>query len=414
MPWFMRTHPRNFVVPAGTDQIENARWTCYFIERSVADVKDDPRFKNTAKLGPGGYSEEIAGTRRRINRLEDKVQLMEIRDKKTGMVFVLTPAMTDKVMLFEQDEFDNLRINSHATVTFNEDDETFWGLPDSQILEPLQLEMNEIKTYMMYHRRLSIVRIIAQRGMIKEDEAAKLIGPDVAPIVWADGPVDQAVKVMESADIPRGLITSEISLLGEIRESLGFSRNEFGEFKEGSRSPTAFETSVVKAASEIRVDERRDMIADMLVGIATDFHPIIFNHWTGQQVEEIIGPGGIPFWIEFRPKMLSKINYVTKVDPDTSAPETKESREQKAMILYRELKMNPLIDPFKLTGYLLKELHGVQFDDMMRGIEGGLGMAPNKPISVRGFQQVLANTAQKAPQLLTGPQVTQAQQDNIS
>jgi hypothetical protein len=273
------------------------------------------------------------------------------------------------------------------------------------------MEANEIKTYKMYHRRMSIVRVLAQKGAITEEEAAKFVGRDVAPVVWTEGSVDTAIKVMESGDIPAGLMKADIDLISEIRETMGFSRNEAGEYKEGSRSPTATESRIVKQASDIRVDERRDMIADLLIETIQDFHPIIFQHWTQPQVEEIIGPGGVPFWIHFQPQMLSKTTYNVKVDPDQMLPETKELRENKALIMYDRLKTNPLIDPFKLTGYLLREMHGVHFDDMMRGLPEGSGMTPGNPMSVGQFQQVLSNTANVAPQLLTGPRAIQRGDD---
>jgi hypothetical protein len=405
MPWFLRNSPANFVLPAGLDYFEDARWSCFIIERDVADIQDDPRLKNTKDMGAGSISEMVGGSRRTITKKTDVTQLYEIRDKKTGTVFVISPHAGGKVHLFEGDEFARLRINVPSILVFNDDDERVWGVPDAKILDPLQREGNEIKTYKMYHRRMSIVRVLAKIGAISETEAAKLVGPDVNPIIWTQENTDNAVKIIESGDIPAGLMKADVDLLGEIRETLGFSRNEMGEFKEGSRSPTALETRVVKQASDIRVDERRDMIADMLVETVQDFHPIIFDHWTGEQVEEIVGPGGVPFWIHFQPKMLSKINYIVKADPDQSLPETRDVRENRALMLYQQLKSNPLIDPFKLTSYLLRELHGVQFDDMIRGIPDGMGSMPSKPISVEQFQQIVQQVAQQMPQLLLGPQV---------
>jgi hypothetical protein len=403
MPWFLRAAPSGFVLPSGTENFEDARWYAFIIHRAVDDVKDDSRFKNVSEVGATSITEEVGGKQSRFKKDLDETVLYEIRDKKTGMVFVISGNGGGKVHLFEPDEFLRLRINAPSLLVFNEDDERVWGIPDAQHLEPLQMEMNEIKTYMMYHRRLSIIRILAKKNAIVEEEAAKLVGPDVAPIVWTNENVDAAIKFVESADIPQGLRDMELEVLAEIRETMGFSRNEAGEFKEGSRSPTATETRVVKQASDLRVDERRDMVSDLLVDTVMDMHPIIFNHWTQEQVVEIVGPGGIPFWIQFRPQMLSKTAYNVKADPDQMIPETREVRENKALVLYERLKMNPLIDPFKLTSFLLRELHGVAFDDMMRGFPEGLGMTPGQPMNIGQFQQTLGNIARTAPQLFAGP-----------
>lgn len=401
MPWFLRVSPGDFVVPAGLDYIENARWVAFKIVRPTNDVKADPRLKNTASLGSSLMDVGDRNFKHRMRQTVDLLDMFEVHDKKTGMVFIISPSSTERTLLFEESEFARLQINVASTLVFNDDDEYFWGIPDSQILEPLQLEANEVKTYMMYHRRLSIARILARRNALTEEEALKLVGPDVMPVVSVDGDPRTSIQLQNGIDIPAGLIQMESLVSNEVRETLGFSRNEFGEFRPGSRSPTATETRKVSDASAIRVDERRDMVADLLVEVITDFHPIIFNHWTEEQVEEIIGPAGIPFWIRFRPSMLSKINYNIAADPDQAAPQTKELREAKALRLYEILKTNPLIDPTRLTQYLLKEMHGVQFDDMMIGLPTGAGLTPQNPITPQQFAGVLQNVAKRNPQLLT-------------
>jgi hypothetical protein len=42
MPWFFRTKPSHFILPAGIDYAEEARWNCFVIERPLADIKADP------------------------------------------------------------------------------------------------------------------------------------------------------------------------------------------------------------------------------------------------------------------------------------------------------------------------------------------------------------------------------------
>ena len=53
---------------------------------------------------------------------------------------------------------------------------------------------------------------------------------------------------------------------------MGFSRNQAGEYssQKSHNAPTAAEARIVQAASEIRVDERRDSLADVLVDMFED------------------------------------------------------------------------------------------------------------------------------------------------
>jgi len=400
MPWYSKFPISGYVLPAKTAYREDARWECFIIRRPVSDVKADKRFKNTNSIRAMKQTFEL-GTQS-TSRDKDPVEmidLFEIRDKKTGMVFVISPQVMDKPLAIEEDAFMRAGIQPGKIIVFNEDDERAWGLPDSQILEPQQREINEIRTITMYHRRLSTIKMLVRRGAILKEEAVKLLNSDILSMVWTEEDPDMAVKIIQAADIPQALLQSEVSVMNDIRENMGFSRNEFGEFQGGRESPTATETQIVKAASEIRVDERRDMVADILVEITEDVNTMIFKHWTAEQVVEVAGPAGVPIWVRFRPTMLRRGKYEIKVDPDQSIPQTKDLREQKALLIYDRLKMNPIIDPIKLTEYLLHEMHGVAFDDMMRGIPQTAGTQEN-PATPEQFKQITRNVGNVAPQAI--------------
>jgi len=392
MPWYRNNGPGNFILPAGCHYPEDARWKAFKITRTVGDVRTDPRLKNAKNIGSTHIENVSTMSRNRVKYDQDLVDLYEIRDSKTGMVFIICPSETEKVLLFEQDEFASLKIDAESLLIFNDDDESAWGVPDAKILEPLQLELNEIRTYTMYHRRLSIARILAKKGSITEEEAMKLISPNVLPIININGNPMMDVREF-SPQMPDGLLQSDAMVRQDIRETQGFSRNSMGEYEQGSRKPSASEVQEVAQALGIRIDERRDMVADLLTDVVNDFHPIIFNHWDREQVEEITGPAGIPFWIKFRPSMMKKQAFNIKVDPDTAIPQTKDLREAKAIKTYEILKTNPLLDPYKLTSNLLHELHGVQFDDLMRGLPPQAGMTQDRPMEPGQFGQMLQNAA---------------------
>jgi hypothetical protein len=132
------------------------------------------------------------------------------------------------------------------------------------------------------------------------------------------------------------------------------------------------------------------MVSDMLVEAFRGVHNVIFNHWTKEEVIDIAGPGGIPLWVKFRGSMLKEGAYVIQVDPDTMVPQTRDVRMQKAAYVYSVLKENPLIDPQNLTKYLLREFHGVEYDDLMRGLPKGAG-GPQNPMNMAQFAGLQSN-----------------------
>ena len=400
MPWYSRIPVGAYILPAGTANREDARWEAFLIRRPVMDVKIDTRLKNTSDINPMHMDFSTNTISGRGTTPVDMVDMFEVRDKKTGMVFVISPQNVNKALAVEEDAYLKLGIEVGKTMVFNDDDERAWGLPDSQILEPQQREINEIRTITMYHRRLSTIKMLVRRGAMLKEEVDKLLNSDVLAVAWTEEDPDQAIKIIQAADIPDALLRSEIAVMNDVREQMGFSRNDFGNFQGGRESPTATETAVVQQASEIRVDERRDMVADLLVELLEDVNSIIFKNWSEEQVIDVAGPAGIPIWVKFRPSMLRRGKYEIKVDPDSSIPETKELREQKALVVYEQFKTNPLIDPMKLTQYLLHNMHGVAFDDMMRGIPGGMGLSQGQPATPDQFGKIMQNVGAKAPQLV--------------
>jgi hypothetical protein len=400
MPWFLSVHPGHFIVPAGLMNYEDTRWVANWIQRPLHDVQSDPRLKHTANLKAS--AERVTGAQNQPmlqgGDKPDMVDLVEIRDAKFKKVILLAPFATDKVLLEDDDEMQlNGRLSYYPAV-FNDDDEVFWGVADSQILEPQQLELNEIRTLEMKHRRLSIAKILAKRNSLKQEEIERLLSEDVLAVVQVDGELSDIETRMVS-EIPMALRQAGVEVMNDVRENLGFSRNQSGNFSESGGRHSATEAQIVAQAAEIRVDERKDMIADILVNMFEDLHKVIFDKWNEEQVVSISGPNGLPVWVAFKPAMLKAASYDLNIDPDTAMPMTQAARTERANGVYNVLKDNPLIDPEQLTKYYLHELHGVQFDNMMRSLGQtfgqGQGQNPDQPLSTEQYVQMLSQNQQQ-------------------
>lgn len=368
MPWFLSAHPGSVILPAGSQSLDEARWVAHEVWRTVADVRNDPRFnkKQRMKIGPAAKETNKSSKDWHSRGMQDLVNLIEVRDKKTGRVFVFSPVNLDDVLMDEEDDLQVGKRMPFISMTFNEDDQYAWGVPDSKILEDIQKEANETRTLIMKHRRLSLAKILAKRGVLKEEEAQKLVGEKVLPVVWVDGEVHTDVKEMTGDTIPQDLLANLELVMGDSRESVGFSRNQMSEFRQGSEAATATEARIVQQASEIRVDERRDMAADLIVGAMEQINRIIFRLWDQEEIVQIAGPNGFPLWVRFRPSMLEGAQYEIKVDPDSSLPQTKQMREQKAMQLYQSFVQDPFVDQVQLRMMLSNELIGHQYDGLFK------------------------------------------------
>jgi len=227
-----------------------------------------------------------------------------------------------------------------------------------------------------------------------------MVSEDVAAILEVDTDPNSAFAKMQVAQIPPDLIPYGAQIMQDIREQIGFSRNQLGEFQTRRGDTSATEAAIVNQGSEIRVDERRDIMADMIRRMVEKMNKIIFTQWDGEQVVEVVGPGGAQVWVRVQPALLAQGRYNVKVDPDSTVPKTRQERESRAGQIYKVLKENPLMDPIKLTKFLLTELEGVEMDDLMKALpqlDGGVG-TPGSPLEIGQFAQLISNSTQRAGQ----------------
>ena len=391
MPWYRTVDTGNFVVPHGTDRFDNAFFTAEKIVRYTDDVITDPRLDHTKELADKAtrYKDTMGLYEVISTDPRNTVELWEVRDKRTGKVFIICPTLTDMVLYYESDELQIDNGVPYFPLIFNPDNEVFWGVPDIKILEPFQREINEIKTQMMHHRRLSVVKFIVEKGAINEDEASKLLdenGPGLVRVMNMAG-----IKNIEVAPIPDSLLKAEDRVMTDVREILGLSRNEVGAFGEGSADRTATEVQAIREAASIREDERRDVIADAHVSMVRLMHEVIYRHWSEEQVIQVIGPAQLPVWVKFIGKELAGYKFFIKIDPDSAVAETRRVREERATRTYQLLSNNPLIDSAKLTRYLLDNQVGVQFDDMLQ--EQQPGASAQNPLNMNQFAQQFQQAA---------------------
>lgn len=400
MPWFLSVPTGSLVVPDKLEAFEEAPWVAMKIRRPVDDVKADSRLSNTNEI-VGGNSAPVSSSswmQRSPGVKPNEIEMYEVRDMRTGKVILLPAYGCDKPFFYEDDDMQvNGRPNIYPLV-FNPDDECFWGVPDSVILEPHQHEINEIRTLQMKHRRISLIKILYKRGAINDGEVEKLLNgdPGIGIAINKDAELTD-IDSFQMGTIPEALFMADQTIQADVRDMMGFSRNQSGEFAGGGKShgaPTALETSIVNAASEIRVDERKDSVADVLVQVFEDANALVFDKWTDSQVVQVMGPEAIPYWVAFKPNMLKGARYEMNIDPDSTVPETKDMRLQKADKVYMTLKENPLIDPQLLTKYYLREMHGVQYDNMMRQLsamaaQGAPGATPQNPLDTNQFMSMM-------------------------
>lgn len=387
MPWFLRCSPLDFIVPWGTKRFAEAQWFAFRKMRPLKDVMEDPKYSHKQGL-KGSYRSRLETSDKdgKANIYEDPksewVELWQVHDQRTGFVSVISLDHNK----FLRDEFDELQVEGlpALTVGFNEDPDYFWWTPDCRLIREQQFEINDIRTMARAHRRVALLKVIYDKTL-KSEEVAKLLDGDpkvaVGIDIGATGDIRKLVHLFQS-HVPPDLMTAAREVREDIREIIGFSRNQMGSFEDSSGRRSATEASIVKQASMIRIDERRDIMADTLSSVIRKYNQIIFKNWNSEKIVDVVGQDGARYWIRFTGKEL-RGEFAEKVKPEEAQPSSQATKRQDAQVWIDLATKIPGLD----VKYLL-EAYGGTFDwiDPQLLFPGeGPGRSPEKAMQFGDF-----------------------------
>jgi hypothetical protein len=392
MPWFLRCSPEDFIVPWGTRRFEEARWFGFRKMRTLRDIKESPLYSGKADLKGAFHTKldgSLDGTSQSKTQHSEKdgendwVELWELHDKRTGQVMALS-LDHDKFLRFEDDEMQIEGLPSRV-LGFNEDTDYFWWTPDARLIKVQQSEMNDIRTMAKKHRRVGLLKGLYDKNMLKHDEMAKFLDGDpkafAAVDVGPSGDIRKSVAYIQS-HIPPDLIAYAREVREDVREIVGFSRNQMGSFEESSGRRTAHEAEIVRAASLIRIDERRDIMADHFESVMRGINQIIFKNWSAERIVDLIGQDGARYWVRFNGEEIKgEFNY--GVNPEEALPQNQATRREDAQQFMQTAMQVPGID----MKYLLRQ-YSRQFewlDPRMLMPDEGAGRSPEKALMFSDF-----------------------------
>lgn len=351
MPWVKRIDPVMFLVPFGTLRLADADWADHIILKPLEKVKSSKMYKNTGDL-TGTHMDRSVMERERpgygeaLSDAQEFVEIHEIRNRVDREI--LAHVMGYDKFIRSPDE-DVLQIDGlpFVTFTFNEDPEFFWAVSDMAIIEPQQLEMNEVRTQTMLHRRLALLKILVRKGVLDDEEMHKLMRGDIMSMVQVNvNDIQSAVKELQH-HIPQDLLVWAERVRNDVREMMGVGRQQAG--TTSSSRTTATESRIVQLAHDMRMSSRRDRVGDAYTEIIRKLNQIILSFWTQSVVVPILGVDGSKYWVELTPDQIKK-EFMFDVDVSARMPQNKEIRRQEMIQLIQALGKNPNVN----LNYLLR------------------------------------------------------------
>lgn len=398
MPWFLRSRSEDVVYPWGCESAESAEWIAMRVFRPLEDIKKDRKYKNTNDLtgsfiqrrttAEGTAREDMARTG--MGTDHEWVELWQIHDAKTKEILALS--MNHDKFLRREEDVSQVDGIPAETLVFNPDPDYVYGISDAKIIEPQLLELIEIRTQSMRHRRVDIIKLLYKKNAIDDAEVQKMLDPNVMAAIAVDSDAPSLKETVMTMPPGTSGILADMQHQAEavrqdVREMVGFSRSATGEYQ-GKTHISAAETDVVQMANQIRVDERRDIVADMLTNIIRRFNQKIFTSWTSPMVRNIVGPDGAQWWLQFTGDQI-KSEYTYKIDPNNGIPLNPMVKRQDAMQMagaWAKMNMGMVKQgmpvPREIQRYFFSQFDGIDTDKVLaqQGGQQGPGMNPNQAL----------------------------------
>lgn len=404
MPWAESILPHDFLVPYGTRLLRTAPYAIHRVVRHIDLLRQDVKYEGTRNIQPNMSMEDFVKsytTTMRPYRLGDSVavygrarenkseyvELWEIHDRRTGRVIVLATGHNK----FLRNEDDLLQVDGlpFVDVGFIPTARTFWTTPDSYYLRQAQAELTDITIQSQKQRRISVVKFLYDTNMLTAEEAEKALSSEVGAALGVNNKSGQSLK---DAIIPlqspgNMLLYQEAeNTRRNARETVGFSRNQMGEYEASGRR-TASEAALVDQSSKLRMSRRHVAVQRAYKEIFKKLNGLVIEFWTAPRLAEILDDDGIAEWETYSGPML-KGEYGYQIDFSNETPENKVGSKQEALLIYQMFSQDPTVDPVELRRFVARKMRDPEFSllfkpGILRGDPNALIRAQMSPEGVQ-------------------------------
>ena len=392
-PFFLRVPPRRFYVDPDVEgpTLETARWVAEEIFRPIEDVLVDDRYDVPASLRASHKLDKDASGDIVISpKLEgehandpkpmyaqksdtDRIRLYEIWDKEHQEVMVIADGY-DGFLRRTEDVWGLDNFFPYDRLSFNPISDEHYSTSDAMYIEKQQLEYNDTKTQEMLHRRKENTKWVAKKGTLPIEEKDKFNAGKPGMMVEINGNPSAdiiAVNSQMSGDIYR--VGQDIRQ--DVQEILALGKNQLSQ--EMGKRKTAHEAQIIDQYTQLRSDERRDVIGDFIVRAVKDTNKLVFKFWDTPAVIELIGEEGKE-WDDWTGEDLQG-DYAVAIVPNSTLPHTKEEYKKKIQELYQMLQGNPMVNLKEMTRVLLDSYDEFDTSKLLITQPGEPSMADFRP-----------------------------------
>jgi hypothetical protein len=366
-PYVERISPFDIYVDPEAMSMQDCRWIAQRIIRTIEDVRADARYgykaRNTVKADAAVRGEDDD----RRNRKPDSEDV----DMQRVTVWEFYDLAKNTVCSFAQDSDEFLIepaeipfASGHPFVMLRnyEIPDYFYPMGDLESLEPLQHELNMLRTQMQQARQK-----FARKYFYKESTfdavgiQALQSDKDNTFVPVADENINlvEAAVPLQQVPLPPDLYNVSSIVENDMGTVTGVSEYQRGQVPETRR--TATEAAIISDSVNARAADKLSLIERAIGEVASKVIAMAQQFTTGEQMARVIGPQKAALWVPYSREDIEG-EYDFMVEGGSTQPMNETVRRQTAQSMMNALApLLPLgiIDPVELTKYLLQFGYGI-------------------------------------------------------
>jgi len=367
-PFVERVSPYDVYVDPEATCMEDADWIAQRIIRPLDEAKNDKRYNAGARSRL--EADHVASTERDArHRSRGGTTIADDAERVTVWEFYDLRKNTMCVLASECDEY--LVDAKPMPYSFGqpfvmlsnyEIPDVFYPLGDLEAIEPLQQELNKVRSQMM-----NVRKHFARKYLYKESafgpEGRQALASDedmtMVPVIDEQSPLIDLVAPMPQINVPPEIYNHSATVEDDISTVTGVSEYQRGQVPETRR--TATEAAIISDSVNARAADKLAIIEKAIAAVGRRVVQICQQFVEGEQVARIVGEQRAITWIKFDRETIQG-EYDFEVEGGSTQPMNETARRQQAVSMLSALApmIGTVIDPMKMAVHVLQNGFGIK------------------------------------------------------
>lgn len=378
-PFVERVSPFDIYVDPEATSLRDARWIAQRVIRDIEDVRNDERYKASARRtvkADAELSEDYRRDRRNRDGRASRVTVWEFYDLKAGTMCVFSELCEDYLV----DPVDQPYAFGHPFVMLSDYEvpEQFYPMGELEAVEDLQQELNKVRSQMMNHRKRFHRKYLYDPRAFNKTAVGKLMSDvDGEAVAVNEGvPLGEAVLPINPPQLDPMIYQESEQIERDINQISGVNEYMRGGDQEIRR--TATEASIIQDAANSRAADKLAKVEAVYAIVARHLVQLAQQYMSEDAVARIEKRNGQPFWFHFKSDDIQG-EFDFEVEAGSTQPQNETFRRQTAMQMlqaFGPMIQLGIINPQELVRHVLQFGFGVKDPSRFLMQGGPPGAAP--------------------------------------